>query len=64
MMKFMLQQEMPFVICTSQPYLANQCRCLYTLISLKAEVLRSVKQENKVHELDAVMYNTICFGEL
>lgn len=63
MMKFMVQQEVLFfLICylhMSQPYLPNQCWCLYTLISLKAEVLRSVKQENKIHELDALIYNII-----
>lgn len=64
MMKFMLQEEMSFYLSMSQPYLPNQCQCLYTSISLKAEVLRSVKQQNKVHELDAVMYNTTGFEEL
>lgn len=48
----------------SQPHLSNQCWCLYTSISLKAEVSRSVKQEDKVRELNASMYNAIQFGEL
>lgn len=63
MMKFMFEQEVPFfLICyphMSQSYLSNLCWCLYTLISLNAEVLKSVKQEMTVHEINALIYNTI-----